>query len=181
MLARALCATEKLLLLDEPMAGLDTLAQKELYEAIDRLKNEGMTVMMISHEIDRALSRIFVTLKELLGTWEENAAEFLQGETVEGIVRTVEDYGIFIELAPNLAGLAEPRDDVEAGQKVSVYIKSIIPGRMKVKLVLIELLDKCTSPVVAPYFIDCEETGHMDAWRYSPAGAPKLIMTDFTL
>lgn len=57
LLCRALCSAESVLLLDEPMAGLDTLAQKELYEAIDRLKNEGMTVMMISHEIDRALSR----------------------------------------------------------------------------------------------------------------------------
>ena len=44
-------------------------------------------------------------------TWnmEENAALFKTGETVAGIVRSIESYGIFIELTPNLAGLAEPR------------------------------------------------------------------------
>ncbi|MGL0910084.1 hypothetical protein ACSTB0_13670, partial [Faecalibacterium wellingii] len=44
----------------------------------------------------------------LLGTWEENAAGFTVGETVVGIVRSVEEYGTFIEIAPNLAGLAHP-------------------------------------------------------------------------
>ena len=52
--------------------------------------------------------RIVLTLRELLGTWSENAACFAAGETVVGIVRSVEDYGVFIEIAPNLAGLAEP-------------------------------------------------------------------------
>lgn len=56
LLCRALCAAEKVLLLDEPMAGLDHTAQKELYEAVDRLRCEGMTVIMISHEVERALS-----------------------------------------------------------------------------------------------------------------------------
>lgn len=46
--------------------------------------------------------RIVLTLRELLGTWSENAACFAPGETVVGIVRSVEDYGVFIEIAPNL-------------------------------------------------------------------------------
>mgnify|MGYP002230072907 FL=1 len=45
-----------------------------------------------------------LTLRELLGTWSENAACFAAGETVVGIVRSVEEYGVFIEIAPNLAG-----------------------------------------------------------------------------
>lgn len=52
LLARALCATETLLLLDEPVAGLDPLVTRELYELISALNRErGVTVVMISHDI----------------------------------------------------------------------------------------------------------------------------------
>ena len=47
-------------------------------------------------------------MKELLGTWLENAAAFAAGETVVGLVRSVEPYGVFVELAPNLAGWPRP-------------------------------------------------------------------------
>ncbi len=47
-------------------------------------------------------------MRELLGTWQENAARFRAGQTVTGVVRTVTDYGAFIALTPNLCGLAEP-------------------------------------------------------------------------
>lgn len=55
LLARALCAAEKLLLLDEPVAGLDPGAASELYTLIRQLNQEGMTVIMISHDIKAAL------------------------------------------------------------------------------------------------------------------------------
>ena len=64
--------------------------------------------------------RFVLTIRELLGTWEENAAAFTAGETVVGIVRSVEEYGTFIEIAPNLAGLAESCPDLHPGQAVSV-------------------------------------------------------------
>ena len=51
LLARALCATEKMLLLDEPVAGLDPLVTTEMYSLIDKLNDEGITVIMISHDI----------------------------------------------------------------------------------------------------------------------------------
>ena len=55
LLARALCATHKLLLLDEPVAGLDPTATKEMYEIIDELhQNRKVTVIMISHDIAAA-------------------------------------------------------------------------------------------------------------------------------
>jgi chorismate synthase len=79
-------------------------------------------------------SRICLSQRELLGTWEENAALFAQGETVMGIVRSVEDYGIFVELTPNLAGLAEPREGVRVGQHAGVYIKNILAEKMKLKM-----------------------------------------------
>lgn len=97
--------------------------------------------------------RISLTHKELLGTWEENAARFEVGQTVMGIVRSIEDYGIFIELAPNLAGLAEWREDVEVGDGCAVYIKNIIPQKMKIKLVLIDSFRPAAGKIPVEYYI----------------------------
>ncbi len=55
LLARALCAAEQLLLLDEPVAGLDPVATAELYDAVKDLRREGMTVIMVSHDLLAAL------------------------------------------------------------------------------------------------------------------------------
>lgn len=51
LLARALCATQKLLLLDEPVAGLDPVVTQELYGLIRELNEGGLTVIMISHDM----------------------------------------------------------------------------------------------------------------------------------
>ena len=117
-----------------------------------------------------------LSYKELLGTWEENAAFFKPGETVPGIVRSVERYGIFVELRENLAGLAEYAPGVEPGQHASVYIKSLIPERMKIKLIIVDSFDAAYPGAPPRYFF----TGrHMDRWVYSPAACPKVIETDF--
>ena len=55
LLARALCAARKLLLLDEPVSGLDPRVTLEMYELINRLNKEGITILMISHDIDAAV------------------------------------------------------------------------------------------------------------------------------
>ena len=55
LLARALCATRKLLLLDEPVASLDPQAASDLYRVIEGLNAEGITVIMISHDMHYAL------------------------------------------------------------------------------------------------------------------------------
>ena len=55
LLARALCATQKLLLLDEPVAGLDPKVTAEMYDLILGLNREGVTVIMISHDLEAAL------------------------------------------------------------------------------------------------------------------------------
>ena len=55
LLARALCAAEKLLLLDEPVSGLDPRATAEMYGLVEQLNREGMTVVMISHDIAAAV------------------------------------------------------------------------------------------------------------------------------
>lgn len=57
MLARALCAATRMLLLDEPTAGLDPVITAEFYQLIMRLnRQDGMTVLMVSHDIHAALS-----------------------------------------------------------------------------------------------------------------------------
>ena len=55
LLARALCATQKLLLMDEPVSGLDPLVTSEMYELIRRLNREGVTIIMVSHDIAAAV------------------------------------------------------------------------------------------------------------------------------
>lgn len=122
--------------------------------------------------------RINLSHKELLGTWEENAGRFHIGETVGGIIRSIEDYGAFVELTPNLAGLAEIKDDIYVGQQASVYIKNIIPSRMKIKLIIIDTFDYEYEPDAPDYFINDD---HMDHFRYSPPGSDKLIESDFTI
>lgn len=122
--------------------------------------------------------RIYTSRKELLGTWEENASLFSPGETVAGIVRSIESYGIFVELTPNLTGLAEYKEGVKENEVASVYIKSIIPERMKIKLVII---DSHYSRHQAPKtrFLPREEAKHIDRWCYSPDVSEKRIETCF--
>ena len=55
LLARALCATRKVLLLDEPVSGLDPKVTAEMYALISQLNREGITIIMISHDLDAAL------------------------------------------------------------------------------------------------------------------------------
>lgn len=123
--------------------------------------------------------RISVSERELLGTWEENAALFKEGQTVRGIIRSVESYGIFVELTPNLAGLAEYRDDVGVGQTAAVYIKSILPDKMKIKLIIIDTDEAPRGATPLNYFIDPKQSEHIDYWRYSPMSSNKLIETIF--
>ena len=56
LLARALCATERMLLLDEPVSGLDPKATQEMYDLIQTLNEGGVTIIMISHDIEEAVS-----------------------------------------------------------------------------------------------------------------------------
>ena len=51
LLARALCSSNKILVLDEPVTGLDPKVTNQLYEMVDNLNKEGMTIVMISHDL----------------------------------------------------------------------------------------------------------------------------------
>ena len=151
---------------------------------------DAISVSRIAHPNDRFFNgqdiyaavrnkengRICLTHKELLGTWLQNASMFSAGETVGGVIRSVESYGIFIELAPNLAGLAEPKEGVKAGQAASVYIKAIIPEKMKVKLIIVDVFDDLCFPAKINYFIN---TGRLERWEYSTKESDKTIVSVF--
>ncbi len=166
------------------LLSVDSISVSRISHPSDRLK-VGQSVHTVVKAIDHPKQRIFVSMRELLGTWEENAARFEAGQTVAGIVRSVESYGVFVELAPNLAGLAELREGDKnasvavAGQYAAVYIKSIIPDRMKIKLVLIDAYKGEPPKSELRYFVDCEKTTHIDRWRYSPSNAHKVVETVF--
>lgn len=152
---------------------IDTISVSRISHPSDRMRVGQMIYAAVK---SNESARICLTHKELLGTWEENAADYEVGETVSGIVRSVESYGIFVELTPNLAGLAEARGGITAGMHVSVYIKAIIPEKMKVKLVIV---DSCDSHDEVLDFKYRFRESHINKWRYSPEQSDKIIESIF--
>ncbi len=158
------------------LLSIDCISVSRISHPRDRFYT-GMPIKAIIKSIDREHSRIYVSHKELLGTWEENVSRFEVGQTVAGTVRSIEPYGIFVELAPNLAGLAEYREGVSVGQRAAVYIKNIIPEKMKVKLVLV---DAYATGQPMDYKLDYFDVGtHIDTWMYSPGDCERRVMTVF--
>ena len=123
----------------------------------------GQDILVTVTAVDIPACRIYLSHKELLGTWLENAAAFAPGDTVTGVVRSVQDYGLFIELTPNLSGLAEWRQGLSPGDSVSVYIKSIRPESRKIKLQVIRRLGRARGPSPLRYFIT---DGSTASWAY---------------
>lgn len=153
---------------------IDGISVSRIGHPSDRFRG-GQRIFAVVSGRDEA-GRICLSHKELLGTWEENAAAFSPGETVSGVIRSVEDYGVFVELTPNLAGLAEPCPMLRAGQQASVYVKSLIPEKMKIKLIIVDAFDGEAAPSPLCYYIT---EGHIDRWQYSPDCCRKNISTDF--
>lgn len=141
---------------------LENIAVSRVAHAADRFR-VGQDILAAVTGVDAAACRFYLTHKELLGTWLENAADFAPGDAVPGIVRGVKEYGIFIELTPNLSGLADWKGDVLPGDRVSVYIKSIRPDARKIKLQIIQNLGPAHEPAELKYFIT---DGTIDGWKY---------------
>ena len=99
----------------------------------------GQKIKVMIKSIDKSENKIVLSHKELLGDWEYNIQDFNEKSIVQGIVKETDKFknGIFIELKPNLVGLAEYKEGLEYGQKVNVYIKKIIKERKKIKLLII--------------------------------------------
>ena len=113
--------------------------------SISRIKNPkerffiGQKIKTVVKSIDKENSRIILSYKELLGNWEDNIKFFEEKTIVKGIVKEYDKYnnGIFIELKPNLVGLAEYKAGYEYGQVVNVFIKKIIKDKKKIKLLIV--------------------------------------------
>jgi len=152
---------------------IDAISVSRISHPRDRFSvGEDIRVIIKSISED---GKITLSHKELLGTWQQNADKFSQGQTVSGVVRSVEDYGIFVELAPNLAGLAELKSGVRAGQQASVYIKNILPEKMKIKLIVIDSFDTVYTPPIEYFYLDKK----INRWDYSPEGCTRKIFTEF--
>lgn len=153
---------------------IDCLSVSRISSPADRVQVGQQLLCAIKNR--DAQGRIVLTLRELLGTWSENAACFAAGETVVGIVRSVEDYGVFVEIAPNLAGLAEADPALRPGQAVSVYIKNILPDKMKIKLVIVNKNLGQPLRFEPHYFVT---KGRLSRWIYSTPQSRKQIETVF--
>ncbi|MHC1693718.1 MAG: S1 RNA-binding domain-containing protein [Eubacteriales bacterium] len=154
---------------------IDCISVSRISHPRDRF-TPGQYIKVVVKSVDRQNCKITLSHKELLGTWEENASRFTIGQTAAGVVRSVEPYGIFIELTPNLAGLAEFKENVATGQCAAVYIKNIIPERMKIKLVIIDSYQAECINKKMDYFIT---KGHIDRWKYSPDCCERVVESVF--
>ena len=117
---------------------IEDLSVARIKTPFERVKI-GQKVNIVVKYIDRDTGRVGLSYKETLGTWEENANKFEKGMKIKGIVRETEKNknGIFIELTPNLVGMAEYREDLNYGESVDVSIKKIDYDKKKVKLIII--------------------------------------------
>lgn len=101
--------------------------------------NIGQKVKVMIKSIDKLTGKVILTYKELLGDWYENIKDLKEKTIISGTVRETDKYknGIFIEIKPNLVGLAEYKAGLKYGQKVDVYVKKIIEKSKKIKLIII--------------------------------------------
>ena len=117
---------------------IEDLSVARIKSPKDRVKI-GQKIKCMVKYIDKETGKVNLSYKNCLGTWEENAQKFKEGMTVKGIVRDTEKNknGVFIELTPNLIGMAEYTDELEYGETIDVCIKKILPEKKKVKLTIL--------------------------------------------
>ena len=120
------------------LAYIEDLSVARIKTPCERLKI-GQNVNIVVKSINRETGKISLSYKDTLGTWEENAKRFSVGMNTKGIIRETEKNknGIFIELTPNLVGMAEYKEGLKYGEKVDLYIKKIDYDKKKVKVVLL--------------------------------------------
>jgi len=120
------------------LAYIEDLSVARIKTPYERLKI-GQNVNIVVKSINRETGKISLSYKDTLGTWEENAKKFSVGMNTKGIIRETEKNknGIFIELTPNLVGMAEYKEGLKYGAKVDLYIKKIDYDKKKVKVVLL--------------------------------------------
>lgn len=115
---------------------IEDLSVSRIKSPFDRVKI-GQKLNIMVKSIDRDTGRVSLSYKDTLGTWKENADKYSVGMQAKGIVRQTEKNknGIFVELTPNLVGMAEYKEGLSYGDKVNVFIKKIDYEKQKVKLI----------------------------------------------
>lgn len=121
---------------------IDEISVSRIRSPEERLKI-GQKIKVMIKSIEYENNRINFTHKQLLGSWEENATKYQEKTYTKGIIKETDKYknGIFVELTPNLVGLAEYKEGYEYGQEVDVYIKKIIKDKKKIKLDIVKKED----------------------------------------
>lgn len=119
------------------MIYIEDISVARIKTPAERLK-VGQKINVVVKDIDRDKNRVYFSYKEMLGTWEENVEDLEEKAVVPGIIRETEKdkRGIFVELKPNLVGMAEYREGMQYGQKVDVYVKKIVKEKKKIKLII---------------------------------------------
>ena len=97
----------------------------------------GQRINVLVKKFDKDTGKIDLSYKEMLGTFEENIKKFKEGDIVEAIARNRTRTGIFVELKPNVIGIADHVSGIEYGQNVLVSIKKINLETKKIKLIII--------------------------------------------
>lgn len=117
---------------------IEDLSVARIKTPFERIKI-GQKINIVVKSIDRDTGRINLSYKETLGSWEDNAHNFTIGMKTKGIVRETEKNknGIFIEITPNLVGMAEYKEGLNYGEKIDIIIKKIDYDKKKVKLIIV--------------------------------------------
>ena len=147
------------------MIGIENISISRIRHVSERFCAGQQIRAVVLHKEPQG--RIILSHRELLGTWQQNASRLQVGSAVQGIVRSVENYGVFVEIFPNLSGLAEPCEGIATGMDVSVYIKSIISDRMKVKLTILDHIAGDGKRLITSEDYVLQE-GRLRRWQYQP-------------
>lgn len=114
---------------------IDDISVSRIKSPEERL-SIGQKINIMVKSIEKDQKRINFTYKELLGNWEQNANLYTEKSIAKGIVKGSDKFknGLFVELTPNLVGMAEYEEGFEYGQEVNVFIKKISREKKKIKL-----------------------------------------------
>ena len=151
------------------LIGVERISVSRIPHPVHRFTiGQPLSALVIGVDPDKG--RLLLSHRELLGTWLENARQFSPGEMVPGVVRSIQPYGAFVELTPNLSGLAEPQEGLREGDRVAVCVKAILPEKRKLKLLIIHKLPALAAPPPFRYFVSGPR---LERWDYGPEGCLK--------
>ncbi len=138
---------------------MNDIAMSYVNNAKDVFKNQQFIKVMIKN---KEHGRIMISMKELLGTWDDVIKEFSKGDVVVGKVILINEYGAFIRVRYNLVGLIDRfPDDIKVNDFISVKIDNIQNNNNRIKLSMIGRSEPVAETI--KYFYN---GGHIENWSY---------------